>query len=330
MVNNEGMAIPMNNLDAIARMAINGWPVIPAVPGDKKPMCRWAGITRENYKFDGMTTANPDPREGEGPELYVPMFRDAPENVNCGLICDDLISVVDFDNHDAEPNGLTVYNRLKAENPEIFDGAIDEITQSGGHHVYYRGIAGGVYTVDFGGIKVEVLCGRKLSYCWPSVTKDGDYRVISTGHFLGMMPRDLPPLPAIFNRPKKPKDDRPVFRQPSFISSGGLTSADADAVVDGLVESYLRGASKGDRHPRGRILACALAGHGILTESDVRRGVRDYFRRCKPDASPTGMEKLVVWALRHPDSEPPTPWKLVYEYRARRAASRLKSGGGTA
>ncbi|WP_424359749.1 bifunctional DNA primase/polymerase [Methanocella sp. MCL-LM] len=309
----------MNNLDIIARMAINGWPMIPLLPGQKQTYAAW-GSHVDAYNFNAL-------------------FAGQPVDCNAGIITGNTVAVVDFDNHGPEPNGLTAYRRIEAAAPAVFHDAIVEMTPSGGVHAYYTGLRGmSPYTVsmtvDGVPVAVEVLTGRKPSYCWPTVTDKGGYQVVTKRNFLNTRPEDLPGLPGIFHKQKEPEQPR-VQKQAApktWALADGLHNVDADAVVDGLVESYLRGAVVGERHKHAQALARALAGHDILGEGDVRRGVEAFFNRCGRSPNKGEVDGIVKYAVKHPDNEPPTPWTRVHEARRSRILSlfRKQTGGAQA
>ncbi len=304
-----------NNLDIIARMAINGWPMMPLLPGQKQTYAAW-GSHVEAYNFNAL-------------------FASQPIDCNAGIITGNMVSVVDFDNHGPEPNGLTAYRRIEAAAPAVFHDAIIEMTPSGGVHAYFTGLKGASpytvsMTVDGVPVAVEILTGRKPSYCWPTVTDKGEYQVITRRNFLNTRPEDLPGLSGIFHKLKEPEKPRPQKQtqiRPQTITDG-LNDSDADAVTDALVESYLKGAVTGERHKHAQALARALAGHDILSEGDVRRGVEDYFRRCSRSENKGEIDGIVKYAMKHPDSDPPTPWTKVHDARRSRILNLFKKQTG--
>ena len=236
----------MTNLDTIARTAMNGWTMIPAEPGQKQTYCKWGTVTPENYNFSDL-------------------FAGYPIDCNAAILCADTVSVIDFDAHGPEPNGATIYRRLEAIIPHIFHNAIIERTPSNGIHCYFAGMEGEhtytvSMTVDNVPVEVEILTGRKLSYCSPSTTEKGEYRIISKNNFLNTRPGDLPELPAIFHHTVNPS--KPIYASRQAIGSNDITFADVDELIDGLVDSYLQNATEGNRHNHCLGLARALAGHG--------------------------------------------------------------------
>lgn len=307
----------INNLDIIARMAINKWPMMPLLPGQKQTYATW-GDHVANYNFNAL-------------------FAGQPTDCNAGIITGNTVAVVDFDNHGPEPNGLTAYRRIEAAAPAVFHDAIIEMTPSGGVHAYFAGLSNErpytvTMTVDDVPVAVEILTGRKPSYCWPTVTDKGKYQVITKRNFLNTRPEDLPGLPGIFHKvkePEKPRAQRQTIPKVWAIPDG-LHSVDADAVVDGLVESYLRGAVVGERHKHAQSLARALAGHDVLSESDVRHGVEAFFNRCGRSQNKGEVDGIVKYAMKHPDSEPPTPWTKVHDARRSRILNLFKKQTGGA
>lgn len=282
------------NLDIAARVKMNGW---HPIPGDKKYHYPWEAITAENYSFN--------------------IFQGMPVNVNYGVLTGNVTAVADFDIHNDEPNGMTVFRKLMAVMPEIFNGTIIERSPSGGRHVYFSGVHGKTYTVKIDGVEIEILCGRKLCFCWPSVRDDGPYEILTDRNFLNTRPEQLPSLPDIFSRPieKRQSPTRHMHE------SGELFVSDSDAIVDGLVEAYLRGATQGLRHRKAVGLGRALAGFDVLTEMDVQRGVEMFFNNCGREAQRGEIDGIVKDAMHHPDTRPPTPWIRITEARRLRELS---------
>lgn len=294
------------NLEVIARMAMNGWLMIPAEPGAKQTYCKWGAVTRDNYKFGSL-------------------FAGRPLDLNAAVLCDDLVSVVDFDAHGEAPNGVSVYRDLVYKHPEVFDGCIIEMTQSGGYHAYYRGVTGGTYKVEFdvdgGKVPVEVLCGRRLVYCWPTVTEKGPYNVFTDHNFFNTKPENLPGLPAAFNRPAGAKPTVDV----KAAEPGDLTGADVEAAVQYyLNECRFNGAG---RHDQARALARCLAGLG-LREVEITRHVESFITgRGRELTDKKEAERISQYGLKHPLEG--TPWRAITrERRARADRTLAKIMGG--
>lgn len=271
---------------------MNGYLMIPAEPGLKQTYCKWGTVTRDNYNFQSL-------------------FKGRPLDLNAAILCDDQICVVDFDAHGEAPNGVTVYRRLVYEHPEIFDGCIIELTQSGGYHAYYRGVSGSTYKVVMDGVPVEVLCGRRLVYSWPTVTEKGAYNVFTDHNFFNTKPGELPALPEIFNRPAVEKST--VEAKPT--EPGDLTGADVEAAVQYyLNECRFNGAG---RHDQARALARCLAGLG-LREVEITRHVESFITgRGRELTDKKEAERIAQYGLKHPLEG--MPWRAIIRERRQRA-----------
>ncbi len=294
------------NLEIIAHQRMNGYLMLPAEPGLKQTYCRWGSVTKANYNFNEL-------------------FRGKPINVNAAMLLEDMVSVLDFDKHGPEPNGATLYQRLEQESPEIFQGAIIELTQSGGYHVYYRGIPGSTYRVSLSldgvEIMVEVLCGRRLCYCYPTFVEGRGRYVILTKNrtFLNTRPGDLPMLPELFKRPPvKIPENAPSPR--SWAGDDLLSREDVEAAVSYYVNDCRF--NETGRHNQGRALARCLAGLG-LDELEITRHVEAYIRRHGrelTDQKEAG--RLAAYGLKHPLEG--KPWKAIVEARRSRGHNALK------
>lgn len=298
----------MTNLDIIARMAINGWSMIPAEPCQKQTYCKWGTVTPENYSFSDL-------------------FAGYPIDCNAAILCADTVAVIDFDAHGPEPNGLTAYRRIEAVAPQMFYGAIVERTQSNGIHAFFAGLPGtSTYTVnmkiDGKPVNVEVLTGRKLCYCSPSVTEKGEYRVISKNNFLNTRPRDLPKLPAIFHRPLAQKREWKVPEGPTLMN---ITPDELDFIIDHYKgRTYGHGNSNNDARVYARILMSFRLG-----QREAERHVKDYIIMHSKDHQlhdAKEPQRLVEYAIKKGAGDPAIPYNALIDYRKtqeRRKINRL-------
>jgi hypothetical protein len=184
-------------------MAANGYPLIPAVPGEKKPLRSWTP------EYDAMMA---------GEYSVYKAFNRVPSDVGAAMMMGDLVASVDGDTHGEEGStpSLAVLELLMETEWGLFDGCVLERTQSGGLHVYYNGIqfdkyppgdstwnifmyAGGRMYQPDGGIGLEVLRGKHICYCYPTTTLKGSYKFESKNTLLNTRREELPSLPSCFS-----------------------------------------------------------------------------------------------------------------------------------
>ena len=309
---------------------MNGYTVIPAEPGRKQTYFTWGKVTHDNYCF-GM------------------VFKGCSLDTNAAVLLGDRVCVIDFDAHGEPPHGMTVFNKLLRDRPEIFKDTIIEATQSGGRHVYYKGISGQerkiIFECEGQEIAVEVKCGRKIVYCYPSVTENGGYTFITARNFLNTRADELPELHPFFmglvdqaDRTKAEREEARVNERKDIearcnaINKGSmnsdLTSMDREAVLNGCLEAW-KTTMAGKRHNGAVGLACNLAGierlYGIgLTESDIRQILETFFSMSGRDPAKNEIRDAISWAYSHAEADPAIPWTYVCNARNERALKSLR------
>ncbi len=280
------MAIPVFKINPeIEAIHNNGYLTVPALPGQKQTYYHWSRIHKETYNLQKIWLGQPF-------------------NSNCAILCEDIVSVVDFDNHGPEPNGMTVFRRLEKDG--TFEGCIIEKTQSDGRHVYFKGIQGKRYIVQIDNVSIEVKCGRNLVYSYPSVTPNGGYTFLSERTLLNTKPSDLPELPEIFARPVKPVYEGPIT------DINAASNAQIDATLEHYYKNALEDAKTKKRNNTGFWLACQLRDTG-LTQDQAQAWMVDYQEDVDDPNKPYTISEAET-SLISAYNEPPRKPALVQNY----------------
>lgn len=306
------------NLDIIARMALNGYVIIPAVPGQKQTYYKWGSVTKENYNFSET-------------------FKGQPVNCNAAILCGEDIAVVDLDAHGSEPNGRTIFDML---DPSVYEGCIVELSQSGGAHIYYKGISKsnrlccwlpGFESYDnmiepFK-MRVEampaILSGRTLCYCNPTVTPKGEYRIISRENMLNTKPHELPELHQIWQLVNPYQQIIEKERRTFEPLNVDLTQKQIEYSIEGAKESRYN-VKKGWRHYEAIAFAGEILSLGI-SEHEAERHVTEYIERLRTEglAYPGEARDIVKWASRKTKSEPIVRFKHIRKCERKESTKKI-------
>jgi hypothetical protein len=251
------------------------------------------------------------------------LWKNKPSTSNIGIYCGDNVAIIDFDAHGAEPNGITAYNQLLAEYPDIFDGCIIDRSAGGGVHVSYKGEVGGKTYFKVGDVRIEVLRGNTQAACPPSVRPHGIYTYLSERAHLNIsvdeLPRVYPVICQLINEYNQPR----TVRAPSgYHRHDELSETDLEVIIDYYLDKEYR---SGARHDNGRTLAVCLIACGV-DEARVESLVKEYITsrgRSLSDKNEAG--RMVEWAVQH-RGEPCIPWNAVIDARAERAVKRILGG----
>lgn len=339
----------MTEIIDIARHAYeNGYTPIPLEPGAKRPVIlNWQNIAAGH-------ALDPD---GE-PLSPFALWKRARQDANMGIYCGEKVIIIDGDAKDDAGLGITgkqVMDYLWENQPELFRGAIRELTAGGGSHTTYRWTPVVVFpTLNTLGktyckfahdqvpiipegtmVLIELLTRNAQSVCPPSIVNGREYTYCSEETHLNTPRSQLPTLPDLFQQANKAyvkarKDEeerkraeaeakRAQYKGKRTLSDDTIGTNDHDAVTDGLVEAYSRGVVKGERHFNALGLAQSLASPKFgLSDSEIRSGVEAYFHRCSRNANHGEIEGILRRARDRPDTDPPTPWKAITKARKRR------------
>jgi hypothetical protein len=178
-------------------------------------------------------------------------------------------------------------------------------------------------------IKVEVLCGRRICYCWPSLVTDrGPYKAISGADFLNTTPGELPALPEVFGRPPEPVHEEYV------IECDRLSPEDLEVAVQYYIEK--RDYAGAGAHDQARPMARCLAGLG-LSVHEIERHVESYIRRNGNDGAGRALtdkneaKRVAEYGKKHPFEA--IPITAIKEARAKKgkkmAVNAFRTAGAT-
>ena len=320
----------MNNLQYANKMAMMGWMPIPALPGKKQTYYEWKLLNKNNYDFKSIFYPEPGVR-------YV-------NDVNVAILMDDIVCCVDLDAHDPEPNGRTIFDKL---DPSVYEGCIIELSQSGGAHIYYRGLSGinrhsvwapgyDYYYYDKDGLPVidmynaarpAILAGRTISYCYPTTTENGQYEIVSDENYLNTRPWELPPLHPLWtmiNPYMMEKPAKTAYKSSRKYPVRTPTPAQIEYSIK-AAKGYDYNVRSDARHDRAIAFCCEILSLGVSNAEAVRH-VNDYIRMRRPLERPSEGEEIVKWCIESGEisSEPIMRWKAVREQEKVNVRNRIK------
>jgi hypothetical protein len=317
-------------LDINVQIAMNGYCTIPATEDKRPAVPQWTpfydAMMRGEYKFSAA-------------------FKGCRQDCGAAIMTGDKVAVVDGDSHgkDGSIPSLSILELLVATEPGLFDGCIIERTQSGGLHIYYQGIpfskypegdsmwyeyvyaSGRMYPMTEP-IFLEVLRGKKLCYCFPTVTLKGAYTFEGRNTLLNTKRTDLPLLPYRFSdrfykAVKEVMEDEE--REPVVIAPGKLVREDFPVIID----HFMREDFSQKRHVGGWLFGKTIRGLEpwgytvgrrelvrLVEEHITRRG-----RKLTDDHEAERIVEEVFDAPLEPVDEKYLPWKEIWAARARSA-----------
>jgi hypothetical protein len=247
------------------------------------------------------------------------------KDVNIGIYCGGSVCILDFDAHGPAPNGITAYDLMTANHPNIFAGCIIAKSASGGRHVYFRGMPGRKTYMLVAGVKNEVLRGNCQAACPPSVRPSGNYTYVTESTPVNTSTYELPMIPQpVFDYIKAYQESlwRPAYEPKKTYSKDELGAADIDVVVE-----YYRNKDwgTGSRHDDARKMVRCLLACGV-SEARVEEDAKDYIRgKGRELTDDSEVRRMIEWAKDMP-LEPCIPWNAVIDARAERAIKRILGG----
>lgn len=301
----------LNNVSVARKLFDQGYLPIPISPGDKSK---------------GLPTAWQGDNCPYTLEVFNRIWRGRPLDSNLGIVCHDVVTIVDFDTH-ADPGkvpSIEVCKILAQEQPELFDGAILEKTAKGGVHATYRGSLGqkfkAIYELDGKVSEVEVLKGDRYAVIPSSRTENGDYVYASDETHLNRRPEQLPELPEEFTSRKAEEPMKKPAKPRAGLVGKDIDQADMQASIDYYInKSY----GSGSRHDDARVLARCLVNIGVGTH-EAERLVEQYITgHGRELTDPHEAERLVEYAERKA-GDPCWPWRAIMKNRQERALKALK------